>query len=42
MNRDLRLRNDIRDMDVWDMGFYFMVLEKKKKKRRAKKESMEG
>jgi hypothetical protein len=42
MNRDLRLRNDIRDMDTWDMGYYFMVLEKKRKKRRAKKESMEG
>jgi hypothetical protein len=40
MERDLRLKNDVRDMDTWDMGYYFMVLEKRK--RRVKKESMKG
>jgi hypothetical protein len=37
MKRDLRLRNDIRDMDAWDMGFYFMALEKEKGKKKKER-----
>jgi hypothetical protein len=42
MERDLRLKNDVRDMDTWDMGYYFMILEKKGGRGRVKKESMKG
>ena len=41
MERDLRLKNDVRDMDTWDMGYYFMVLEMKSERGRVKKESIE-
>jgi hypothetical protein len=33
MNRDGRLKNDVRDMDTWDMGYYLLVLKKRKRKK---------